>query len=92
MPAAVAASATGGKDFKEARLQIRLSTGGQPLTTTLPSEAREFTYNPSHSSLLLRREQHFAKLRSSSQVNLSYLTLKQLLLHSTSQGILRERR
>ncbi|KAF9525941.1 ubiquitin-related domain-containing protein [Crepidotus variabilis] len=38
-PAAMAAAATAGKDFKETRLQIRLSTGGQPLTTTLPSEA-----------------------------------------------------
>ncbi|KAJ3514153.1 hypothetical protein NLJ89_g2536 [Agrocybe chaxingu] len=38
-PAAVAASAVAGKDFKETRLQIRLSTGGQPYTTTLPSES-----------------------------------------------------
>jgi len=28
-----------GKEFKETRLQIRLSTGGQPYTTTLPSDA-----------------------------------------------------
>ncbi|KAJ7708813.1 DNA-binding protein [Mycena rosella] len=28
-----------GKDFKETRLQIRMSTGGQPYTTTLPSES-----------------------------------------------------
>ncbi|KDR80793.1 hypothetical protein GALMADRAFT_1107099 [Galerina marginata CBS 339.88] len=40
-PAAGAAPAAGvaGKDFKETRLQIRMSTGGQPYTTTLPSEA-----------------------------------------------------
>ncbi|KAF8902365.1 ubiquitin-related domain-containing protein [Gymnopilus junonius] len=37
--AAAAAPAIAGKDFKETRLQIRLSTGGQPYTTTLPSEA-----------------------------------------------------
>ncbi|EIW75184.1 hypothetical protein CONPUDRAFT_159317 [Coniophora puteana RWD-64-598 SS2] len=42
-PAAAAAttssSGVAGKDFKETRLQIRLATGGQPLTTTLSSEA-----------------------------------------------------
>ncbi|RDB18446.1 UBX domain-containing protein 1 [Hypsizygus marmoreus] len=32
-------SGVAGKDFKETRLQIRMSTGGQPYTTTLPSEA-----------------------------------------------------
>ncbi|KAF5316564.1 hypothetical protein D9619_006280 [Psilocybe cf. subviscida] len=38
-PAAAAAATVAGKDFKETRLQIRMSTGGQPYTTTLPSEA-----------------------------------------------------
>ncbi|KAL0575584.1 hypothetical protein V5O48_006400 [Marasmius crinis-equi] len=43
-PAPVAASTSGssgvaGKDFKETRLQIRMSTGGQPYTTTLPSDS-----------------------------------------------------
>lgn len=33
------AAAAAGRDFKETRLQIRLATGGQPLTTTLPSES-----------------------------------------------------
>ncbi|KZP08353.1 hypothetical protein FIBSPDRAFT_939043 [Athelia psychrophila] len=28
-----------GKDYKETRLQIRMATGGQPYTTTLPSES-----------------------------------------------------
>ncbi|KAF8202435.1 ubiquitin-related domain-containing protein [Pholiota molesta] len=40
-PARAAAPAAGvaGKDFKETRLQIRMSTGGQPYTTTLSSDA-----------------------------------------------------
>jgi hypothetical protein len=39
-PAAVAAATgTAGRDFKDTRLQIRMSTGGAPLTTTLPSDA-----------------------------------------------------
>ncbi|KAF9565906.1 hypothetical protein CPC08DRAFT_704335 [Agrocybe pediades] len=38
-PTAVAAATVAGKDFKETRLQIRLSTGGQPYTTTLSSDA-----------------------------------------------------
>ncbi|KAJ7777421.1 ubiquitin-related domain-containing protein [Mycena metata] len=33
------ASGVAGKDFKETRLQIRMSTGGQPYTTTLSSDA-----------------------------------------------------
>ncbi|KAG5643355.1 hypothetical protein DXG03_001037 [Asterophora parasitica] len=41
-PAAAGATATpssgvAGKDYQETRLQIRLSTGGQPYTTTLPN-------------------------------------------------------
>jgi UBX domain-containing protein 1/4 len=39
-PPASASSGVAGKDFKETRLQIRLSTGGQPLVTTLNSDAR----------------------------------------------------
>lgn len=42
-PAAAAAS-TSSRDAKETRLQIRLSTGGPPLTTTLPSEARKHLF------------------------------------------------
>ena len=38
--AAAPASAVAGKDFKETRLQIRMSTGGPPYTTTLSSDAR----------------------------------------------------
>ncbi|KAJ7230668.1 ubiquitin-related domain-containing protein, partial [Mycena pura] len=40
-PVASSSAATGvaGKEFKETRLQIRMSTGGQPYTTTLPSDA-----------------------------------------------------
>ncbi|KAF9466174.1 ubiquitin-related domain-containing protein [Collybia nuda] len=37
--AASTSSGVAGKDFKETRLQIRLSTGGQPYTTSLPSDA-----------------------------------------------------
>lgn len=42
-PAAAAAATTGtaGRDFKDTRLQIRMSTGGQPYTTTLSSDARK---------------------------------------------------
>ncbi|KAJ3881561.1 ubiquitin-related domain-containing protein [Lentinula edodes] len=32
-------SGVAGKDFKETRLQIRMSTGGQPYTTSLPSDS-----------------------------------------------------
>jgi hypothetical protein len=35
--AAPATSSIPGREFKETRLQIRLASGGQPLTTTLPS-------------------------------------------------------
>jgi len=41
-PAPAAAPATSsipGREFKETRLQIRLASGGQPLTTTLPSDS-----------------------------------------------------
>ncbi|KAI0272962.1 ubiquitin-related domain-containing protein [Russula aff. rugulosa BPL654] len=37
--AAPAVSSIAGRDFKETRLQIRLASGGQPLTTTLPSDS-----------------------------------------------------
>ncbi|KAK2462749.1 hypothetical protein APHAL10511_005267 [Amanita phalloides] len=37
--AAMATQSGPSKDFKETRLQIRLASGGQPFTTTLPSEA-----------------------------------------------------
>jgi UBX domain-containing protein 1/4 len=37
--AAPAPASVAGRDFKETRLQIRLASGGQPLTTTLPSDA-----------------------------------------------------
>ncbi|PCH44531.1 hypothetical protein WOLCODRAFT_139057 [Wolfiporia cocos MD-104 SS10] len=35
---AVSAPKTAGKDYPETRLQIRLASGGQPYTTTLPSD------------------------------------------------------
>lgn len=38
-PAAAASASTAGRDFKDTRLQIRMSTGGLPLTTTLSSDA-----------------------------------------------------
>jgi hypothetical protein len=44
-PAAAAAappSGVAGKDFKETRLQIRMASGGQPYTTTLPSDASAY--------------------------------------------------
>jgi hypothetical protein len=43
-PAAAAAPPSGvaGKDFKETRLQIRMASGGQPYTTTLPSDASAY--------------------------------------------------
>lgn len=37
--AAPAPASIPGREFKETRLQIRLASGGQPLTTTLPSDA-----------------------------------------------------
>ncbi|KZT69290.1 hypothetical protein DAEQUDRAFT_726872 [Daedalea quercina L-15889] len=37
--AASAAPHTAGKDYPETRLQIRLASGGQPYTTTLPSDS-----------------------------------------------------
>jgi hypothetical protein len=37
-PVTVTASVPG-REFKETRLQIRLASGGQPLTTTLPSDS-----------------------------------------------------
>lgn len=44
-PEAAAVATQGGstKEFKETRLQIRLASGGQPFTTTLPSEARVYS-------------------------------------------------
>ena len=46
-PAAVASN-TAGRDFKDTRLQIRMSTGGAPLTTTLASDARKTLMCPIH--------------------------------------------
>ncbi|TFK39743.1 ubiquitin-related domain-containing protein [Crucibulum laeve] len=37
-PAAAAVASVAGRDFKETRLQIRMASGGQPYTTTLPSD------------------------------------------------------
>ena len=36
---ATSSTSTPGREFKETRLQIRLASGGQPLTTTLPSDS-----------------------------------------------------
>jgi hypothetical protein len=46
-PAAPAAPVGGvaGKDFKETRLQIRMASGGQPYTTSLPSDASPFLWS-----------------------------------------------
>jgi hypothetical protein len=51
--AAVAAPSSGvaGKDFKETRLQIRMASGGQPYTTTLPSDASTSPFPPLSSCL-----------------------------------------
>jgi hypothetical protein len=38
-PAAASTTSIPGREFKETRLQIRLASGGQPLTTTLPSDS-----------------------------------------------------
>ncbi|KAG7445167.1 uncharacterized protein BT62DRAFT_933591 [Guyanagaster necrorhizus] len=38
-PAAASSSGVKGREFKETRLQIRMSSGGQPYTTTLSSDA-----------------------------------------------------
>jgi hypothetical protein len=38
-PATVVTASVPGREFKETRLQIRLASGGQPLTTTLPSDS-----------------------------------------------------
>ncbi len=40
--AAIAVQSGSSKDFKETRLQIRLASGGQPFTTTMPSESRMY--------------------------------------------------
>jgi len=40
-PATSTASSVPGKEFKETRLQIRMSTGGTPYTTSLSSDARK---------------------------------------------------
>lgn len=48
--AAPSAAAVAGRDFKETRLQIRLASGGPPLTTSLSSDARRSTvYASEHS-------------------------------------------
>ena len=41
-PSASALSGTAGRDYPQTRLQIRLASGGQPYTTTLPSDASMF--------------------------------------------------
>ena len=38
-PATTTTTSVAGRDFKETRLQIRLASGGPPLTTTLPSDS-----------------------------------------------------
>ena len=42
-PAAAVASTSGiaGRDYPQTRLQIRMASGGQPYTTTLPSDSSE---------------------------------------------------
>ena len=43
-PAAIAAATSGlaGRDYPQTRLQIRMASGGQPYTTTLPSDASAY--------------------------------------------------
>lgn len=45
-PSASASATSGlaGRDYPQTRLQIRLASGGQPYTTTLPSDASAFVY------------------------------------------------
>ena len=60
-------SGVAGKDFKETRLQIRMSTGGQPYTTTLSSDAGKLYPNPIQVPELiplLATSQCFGKLRN----------------------------
>jgi hypothetical protein len=52
-PAAAAAAGTAGRDFKDTRLQIRMSTGGSPLTTTLSSDACKSTPKNTFSTFYL---------------------------------------
>ena len=40
-----ASSGTAGRDYKDTRLQIRLASGGQPYTTTLPSDSSVYPKN-----------------------------------------------
>lgn len=63
-PAAAPAAAVAGKDFKETRLQIRMSTGGQLYTTTLSSDARKNFYSQilnsmTHLNIALREVAEF---------------------------------
>lgn len=69
-PSAAPAAPVGGvagKDFKETRLQIRMASGGQPYTTSLPSDASPFLCSPcvcciteaDHVSLALREVAEF---------------------------------
>ncbi len=47
-PAAAPAAPKGpGKDYPETRLQIRMASGGQPYTTTLPSDSSACRARPS---------------------------------------------
>ena len=45
-PAAAATQSGPSREFKETRLQIRSASGGQPFTTTLPSDARKRKVTP----------------------------------------------
>lgn len=78
-----------GKDYKETRLQIRLASGGQPLVTTLPSDARKLIFL----SLLLNKKgahvnisKRYKQLRSLLRVKVWALTLTQSHSHRISRG------
>ena len=55
-PAAAAPTApkTAGRDYPETRLQIRMASGGQPYTTTLPSDSSEWLSAPIHNDVVAR--------------------------------------
>jgi hypothetical protein len=63
VPAPVPAAPVGGiagKDFKETRLQIRMGSGGQPYTTSLPSNASGFCFS---SFIMLEADSFILALR-----------------------------
>lgn len=64
-PSASALSGTAGRDYPQTRLQIRLASGGQPYTTTLPSDASMFC-SVLQTSFFIHRGCQFITIFSSS--------------------------